>query len=246
MDGKKRRATDENVLELTFEEWFDIHGERYRNLAGIRHHLNNEHGKGNWGDDEFVQYMLELYNEGRERAELALAGETEKKTPVLPPDATVEARIKAYLDFYENAAPNDMVMIENMAAMEVSLHDMRGQLRAEMSTEKPARTAVKGWTDMIRNLTREHRQIQETLGISRAGRDKEDRGADQVEYVRNVMRKSAAFVKEHAIQIRCSNCLAETGAIEINMGFILFHFRDDVPWKFECGCPRCGAQITLP
>jgi len=164
----------------------------------------------------------------------------------LPPEATEEERIQAYLEYYENPAPNDLVMIEAMATYEMAIRSARQQWRTVMEGADPARTAAKTWADIIRGLTREHRLIQDTLGIKRADRDKEDKDADQREYVTSIIQKASAFVREHAIPIRCPHCADEDAQVDINMGMILFHFRQDVPWRFECQCPRCGETVQIP
>ena len=242
----RRRDPDLEILDQSFEDWLELHN-NYRNLAGVRRHLNDRFGKGNWDDTEFVQYMRELYGDARQKAEGIQRREREQVSlPILPQDATEEDRIQAYLEYYENPAPNDLVMIEAMATLEVAIHNARHQWRAVMASAEPSRTAAKSWSDIIRGLTREHRLIQETLGIERADRDKEDKDADQREYVTSVIQKSAAFVREHAVPIRCPHCTKEEAQVELNLGMILFHFRQDVPWRFECQCPRCGETVQIP
>jgi hypothetical protein len=243
----RRRDPDLEILDQSFEDWLEINS-GYRNLAGPRRHLNDRFGKGNWGDDEFVQYMRELYETDRLKAEAIQRREGKERAelPVLPPEATEEERIQAYLDYYEDPAPNDLVMIQAMATLEAAIISARQQWRTILEGEDPSRTAAKTWADIIRGLTREHRLIQDTLGIKRADRDKEDKDADQREYVTSTIQKAAAFVKEHAIPIRCSHCADEDAQVEINMGMILFHFRQDVPWRFECQCPRCEKPVQVP
>ena len=242
----RRRLPDIDILDQSFEEWYESKAERYRNLAGIRRHLNDHHGKGNWGDDEFDQYMRQLYDEAREDAEVLQRSELRKALPAVKPDATVEERIQAYMDYFEDVSPNDLVMIQTMVNLEMAIESANQQWVDVLTGDSINRTAAKGWSDIIRGLSREHRQIQETLGIERAGRDERDKASDQVEYVRDVIRRSAAFVKEHAIQIRCHHCMAEDAEVEIDLGFILFHFRQDAPWEFRFQCPRCGEAVQIP
>lgn len=233
------------VSDQTFEEWYDKHEARYRNLAGVRHHLNNHYGRGEWGDDEFYQYMRELYDERRADEEVAATDEETKPFPVLESAASVEERIAAYVEYFEDVSPNDLVMIRTMANLEMAIERANQQWVEALSGEDTSRRVAKDWSDILRNLSREHRQIQDTLGIGRAKREKEDKSADQVEYVRSVMRRAASFVNEHTIPIRCPYCMDEEAQVEINMGFILFHFRDDVPWQFGFECPRCGQSVSV-
>ena len=243
----RRRDPDLEILGQSFEDWLESH-KNYRNLAGVRRHLNDRFGKGNWDDTEFVQYMRELYEDACKKAEVIQRREQRERAslPILPPEATEKERIQAYLDYYEDPAPNDLVMIQAMATYEVSIHNAQQHLQITLEGKEPSRAAAKNWADIIQGLTREHRQIQDTLGIGRAERDKEDRTADQREYITGIIQKSAAFVREHAIPIRCPHCTSEEAQVEINLGMILFHFRQDVPWHFECQCPRCGETVQIP
>lgn len=232
---------------LAFEEWYDKHHAKYRNLAGIRRHLNDHYGKGEWGDDEFDQYMHELYGRAVEQSEAAERAERPpKEFPIAEEGATFDERVQAYIDYFENPSPNDLVMIRTMVSIEMAIENANQQYVAALSADSVSRSAAKGWSDIVRQMSREHRLIQETLGIGRAKREKEDKDVDQVEYVRSVMRRATSFVKEHSIPIRCPYCTGEEAEVEINMGFILFHFRQDVPWRFEYQCPRCGESIVLP
>jgi predicted RNA-binding Zn-ribbon protein involved in translation (DUF1610 family) len=232
-------------MDQTFEEWYDKHEARYRNLAGVRHHLNNHYGKGEWGEDEFYQYMRELYDERKEKEAKELAESELKEFPIVAEGATVEERVGAYVEYFEGPSPNDLVMIRTMANLEIAIDHANQQYVTALSSDEANRRVAKDWSDILRNLSREHRQIQDTLGIGRAKREKEDRGADQVEYVRSVIRRAASFVKEHSIPIRCPHCGDEEAQVEINMGFILFHFRDDVFWQFKYQCPRCGEEVEI-
>lgn len=233
---------DKVGMPESFEEWYEKRQARYRNLAGVRRHLNDHHGKGEWGDDEFYQYMRELYDAEAEEARMADAAH--KEIPVAPEGATEEERVQAYLDYFENPSPNDMVMIRTMVAIEMAIESANRQYIHAL-TGDVSRTAATGWSTIIRNMSREHRLIQDTLGISRAHREREDKSADQVEYVRTTMRRAAEFVAENSIPIRCPYCTEEEAAVEINMGFILFHFRNDVPWQFGFECPRCGQSVSI-
>lgn len=244
--GKKRGATevDLEILSQTFEEWFAAH-EKYRNLAGIRKHLNIKYGKGNWGDDEYAQYMMELYDERRENAEAIVREETTPGAPSLfAPDVSAEDRLAQYLEFYEDPAPNDLILLQQMVRIELQLGDMQTQL--ETSVQDGTRTAAKGWSDMIKTYTAEHRNIQAALGIDRTGRDRSKSQTDLAIYVQDVVQKTSSFLKEHAIKIRCPHCLEAQSSTEIDMGFILFHFRQDVPWSFEFQCPLCEQTVRLP
>lgn len=234
----RRNVITPEAATHTFEEWFEIYGPKYKNLPGIRNHLSTMHGRGKWGDDEYVQYLLGLY----EHDKAALTTEPPKELPM--PVGSADERFNAYMKYYEDPAPNDILLLRQMARMEAQLDAIQDQW--EEAVIEGNRTAAKAWSDMVKSLTSEHRAIQSTLGISRAARDKTRSREDLADYIQDIIRKTAAFTDEHAIQIRCPHCALSPAETEINMGFILFHFRQDVPWHFEFQCPLCQEAVKLP
>ena len=237
MAQHKRNPTPEAVT-LSFEEWFEIYGPKYKNLAGIRKHLSTMYGKGNWGDDEYVRYLMELYEYDRNE----LVKEPPKEVPI--PTGSADERFAAYMEYYEDPAPNDVLLLRQMARIESQLDTIQDNW--EMAVQDGNRTAAKGWSDMVKSLTAEHRNIQKTLGISRSDRDKTRTREDLADYIQDIVRKTASFVDEHAIQIRCPHCVLSPAQTEIDMGLILFHFRQDVEWHFEFQCPLCQESVRLP
>jgi len=237
MAQHKRNPTPEAATH-TFEEWFDIYGPKYKNLAGIRRHLSTMWGKGKWGDDEYVRYLMELYEHDRE----ALTKKPPKEVPI--PTGSADERFAAYVEYYEDPAPNDILLLRQMARIESQLDTIQDSW--EVAVADGNRTGAKGWSDMVKSLTAEHRNIQKTLGISRSDRDKTRSREDLAEYITDIIGKTAKFVDEHAIQIRCPHCALSPAQTEIDMGLILFHFRQDVPWSFEFQCPLCQETVKLP
>lgn len=222
----------------TFEKWYEIYAPKYRRASGIRQHLSTMYGKGQWGEDEFVRYMMELYEYDRD----ALVKEPPKEMPI--PTGPAQDRFQAYMEYYEDPAPNDVLLLRQMARIEAQLDTI--QDRWEEAIAEGNRTASAAWAKMVKDLTSEHRNIQATLGISRSARDKTKSREDLADYVQDIIRKTASFMDEHAIQIQCPHCALSPAQTEIDMGFILFHFRQDVPWHFEFQCPLCQESVRLP
>lgn len=233
----RRVPTPESVTH-SFEEWYEIYGPKYKNLAGIRRHLSVMHGKGEWGEDEYVRYMMEIYEHDRD----ALVKEPPKELPI--PTGSAEDRFQAYMEYYEDPAPNDILLLRQMARIEAQLDAIQDKWDAAVS--EGSRVASKGWSDMVKSLTAEHRNIQSTLGISRSARDKTRSRDDLADYVQDIIRKTSDFVDEQTIEIRCPHCALSPAQTEINLGFVLFHFRQEVPWHFEFQCPLCQETVRLP
>lgn len=233
-----RRTVTPEAATHSFEEWFEIYGPTYKNLPGVRRHLSNIHGKENRTEDQYVQYMMEIYEYDRDK----LFRKPSKELPI--PSGSVEDRVAAYRQYYEDPAPNDLLLLKQMARIEVQLEPIQDEWEKAVSAGE--RTASKGWSDMVKSLTDAHRNIQATLGISRSARDKTRTREDLVEYIQDIIGKTAAFVDDHAVEIRCPRCVLSPSETEIDMGFILFHFRQDVDWSFEFECPLCQESVRLP
>jgi hypothetical protein len=233
-----RRTVTPEAATHTFEEWFEIYGPTYKNLAGIRRHLSNIHGREDWTEDQYVQYMMEIYEHDRDK----LVRKPPKELPI--PTGPAEDRFQAYMQYYEDPAPNDILLLRQMARIEVQLNAIQNQW--ETAVSEGSRVASKGWSDMVRSLTDTHRNIQSTLGISRSARDRTKSREDLVDYIQDIIGKTADFLDDHAVKIRCPHCVVSPAETEIDMGFILFHFRQDTPWHFEFQCPLCGETVRFP
>lgn len=237
---RRRVEPNPEILNQSFEDWFEVYEPKYRNSAGIRRHLSDLHGRDGWGEDEFVQYLMELYEQDVEDAR---RGQREKKELPIA-EGTAEERFQTYMSYYEDPAPNDVLLLRQMARIESQLDTI--QENWETAIADGERTASKGWSDMLKSLTDEHRAIQTTLGISRSSRDRTKSREDLADYIQDIIGKTARFLDEHTVQIRCPECKRSPAETEIDMGFILFHFRQDVPWSFEFECPLCQETVKLP
>lgn len=226
----------------SFEEWFE-ENKHLRNIAGVRRSISNQYGRG-WGDDEFVAWMHDKYD--REQEAIQIAEKLASRPPYMdaPPGTGVEERLEHYLQYYEEPAPNDLILLRQMARIEVALDDIaEKQMQA---LEDGNRAGAKGYSDMFKSLTGEHRSIQKELGIDRVRREHGKAKADLATYVQEIIQRTSEFMEEHTIPIRCPHCKNAPGKTEIDMGFILFHFRQDTSWGFECKCPLCGEAFRLP
>lgn len=156
--------------------------------------------------------------------------------------AKVNARYKEYLSRFEPETPNDEQMLFQLAFYEVQMETMRLRLMETTMDADSSHTAVKSDTDALAKLVSEHQKIQDALGISYTKRSAEDDAARELP---RVIHGAAEFLNEHAIFIRCPQCKAEEAEVDIRLGFILYHFRQDTEWRWECNCPRCNHRIII-
>jgi len=145
---------------------------------------------------------------------------------------TFKARLGEYLKTLPKISPNDYSMLESLVTLEVQMEE----LRKKMKSVKDA-LEIRKLSESYTNYSKEFRQVQDALGIGRNQRSTE---IDMQGEVDALVLESKELVEASGAEIACSHCTSE-----IQMGFVLFHFRDDVPWYFHFDCPKCGQPNTI-
>ena len=201
---------------------------RYSKLAGVVKALDKKHGRGKWGDREVATYILERRAKKLAESE-SLPG---RALPTFVPPETHQQRLDEYLASYDRITPNDRQSFNAMVTLELNMEKIQAQLAT--SLEPVDRQKL---SDAYTSLSREHRQLQDALGIGRARRKSEASAQDEIEKLRA---GAIRFMDKHTIKITCRAC--RTG---INLGFVAYHFKDHVPWKFQSVCPKCSQPISL-
>jgi len=201
-----------------------------KNLTGTIKFLDSLHGPGKWGEDERRQYLRDLY-EGSITTEVQSVAARE-----------LVAKITEYMQYITNPSPGDRMMLERLAFIDLTLSKIQRQMVKEETLNA---TQIQKFIKIQSALSKEAADIQKSLGIDRATLQKMSGGEDMAAYIQHVVRQSAEFLREHTIPIRCPFCRAEPAEVNINMGYILFHFADDVQWEFTAKCPRCGQSFRI-
>jgi len=201
-----------------------------RGLASTIRFLDSLYGPGKWGEDERRQYLRELYE----------ASEDTKIDSVEPDE--LDKKIAEYMQYVTNPSPADRMMLERLAFIDITLGKIQRQMVAEAEL-KP--TQIQRYAKIQSGLSKEAADIQKSLGIDRATLQKMSGGEDMAAYIQHVVKEAAEFLRSHTIPIRCPHCLSEKASVNINMGYILFHFAGDVPWRFSATCPRCGKEFVV-
>lgn len=153
-----------------------------------------------------------------------------------------EERYAEYLKQFEPETLNDEQTLRELVSIEMQLELARSLLTKVLSDPKVAHVRAKALSDIKSKLLADYKRMQDELGISRAKRASQK---DVREELPRVIKAASAFLMEHAIQIRCPHCLSEDAEVNINQGFILFHFRQDVKWEWKQDCPRCHMTFTI-
>lgn len=217
------RLTDPERLKLYkgFPIWKI---ERHMRLKPIREAMDKAYGTGNWGKDEIVADMLDR------QARKAYEPVEKKKTHI----GQLTDKVKVYEKHFENITPNDRRMILQLVEIETQLE----QISLKRASEKLTPQEMKVLGELEIKFSGEYRQIQSALGIDRASRETQiDASLELKKFVGGAKK----LLDEQSVPIRCPYC----SGVNLNQGFILFHFRQDVPWKWVSECPRCHQAFVI-
>jgi len=195
-------------------------------FLGPQRALNKQYGVGQWGVKEVI-----LYIQQRERLKDKAKHKDHrgKASYVL---RSHENRVQKYLEHFESPTPNDVQSIRAMVDLEIQMFEVNAKRNQAKDTNELNKLA-----EIYTTLSREHRQLQVSLGIDRTNRET---GLDAANEIKRFVDEAREFIEKETITIRCSHC-----RVRLDMGYILFHFRQDVPYEFRFKCPRseCG-KIT--
>lgn len=201
---------------------------RYSKLAGVVKALNKLHGHGKWGDTEVATYIAQ----SKDRKLKALETAPSRTIPSWLPPETFQKRLDEYLSAFDRITPNDRQSFATLVTIELNLEHIRERLLTDLEASDYQKLS-----DSLTTLSREHRQLQESLGVGRARRKSEASAQDEIEKLRA---GAARFLDRQTTKIECRACRTQ-----INMGFVAFHFRDEVPWRMEALCPKCGKLMVM-
>lgn len=165
---------------------------------------------------------------GRGRPPGASAPKTDaKKIP-----KTASARIAEYVRTMPKLQLNDITLLQAMVFMEIELPRFQKKI-AKMKDGREIKAATEGYN----NTLKEYRLLQEALGIGRNQRSDE---IDMQGEVDRLVQESEELVKKYGVEIACSFC------VEVfELGTFIFHFRDDVGWRIQFTCPKCGKTNLI-
>ena len=202
--------------------------ERHARLAPIRERLNKLYGEGVWGMDEALQ---DLEHSREIKAQSHLERKKERRR-------TVKSRVDAYLQVFKDPTPNDYQSIAAMSNIEEQMESIEDELATSKDLKVDDRKKL---GELYAKLSTEHRQLQTALGILRADRESEmDTAAEIKRFIHGAKQKIA----DEGIVIACPHCSEK---MALNQGFVLFHFKANVKWKWESQCPnpKCKKMFVL-
>ncbi len=189
----------------------------YATLGGSRKWLDSKFGVGAWGLPEVIARLQE--NQKDKTPAPVRAGKSE------------DSRYNEYAAAFENITPNDRHSLRTLVALEMRMEDLTAQIA---SPDKGVRVADLSKT--FTELSREHRQLQVSLGIGRAERGEQINTAAEL---KGFVKAARDLLAESTIPIRCPE------HPDFNLGYVLYHFRENTPFSFTFTCPKDGALQTI-
>jgi len=129
-------------------------------------------------------------------------------------------------------AINDRAMLQAMVFMEIELPKIQKKI-AKMKDGREIKAANEAYTNMLK----EYRLLQDALKISRNQRSDD---IDMQQEVDKLIAESNELVEKYGTEITCIFCESK-----LEMGYVIFHFRDDTPWQMSFDCPKCGKLNTI-
>lgn len=223
-------------------------------LAGVKRALDKMYGEGVWGIEEARRYVIQREWEKKiacDAAQRAGVGDTMALVPVASADeepadlsvpiddAEIEAAAQHILDTFPDLVETNRPMLRQREYYNRILPYLAAGILAALKSGDD--TQLRQKQQIMTDLQREVRQIETTLGLDagslRSGGVDEVRGEVLI-----VMDRALAMLNKHAIRIACPACRAGKQERHINLGFLLYHFRQDAPWHLFVICPHPDCQ----
>ena len=211
------------------------------NLFPVKAALNKQYGFDEWGPEQVAKYLqagrLAKASQGKSH-QRGKKIDVERIAPL--ENADFKSRLEALMSPFDKdtITPNDYISFRNLAEIQMQMDALTEQLRSGEYRSDVSK--LKTLNETYAKLSGEARQLQSALGIDRSSRETQvDTGAA----IRHMVQGAQETLRANAVMIVCPACKARD--VLINQGYILFHFRQDVPWKWESVCPKCGGPVRF-
>lgn len=166
----------------------------------------------------------------RERMRVAAANVKEVADGSDGLEERIEEKIKKYQEAYIAETPNDLIVLRQMATIEIQLEVLGRELLGVSYFD--GASDFQRLVELQKLLSTEYRQLQASLGIDRRTRDQAG-GGDIREQIEDTITRAGEFYRQKMVQVE--HC-------GIKVGHLLMHFDK---WELKCVCPRCGKDFTV-
>lgn len=154
--------------------------------------------------------------------------------------------ISAYLEYYADPAPNDLLALRQLVSMERQLARVDDLIEGVLSPDEDAEINTSRYKNLVavqKQLSTEMRLLQESLGISRRIRDQRRSESELADHLKANIAQARELLGEIGTKLYCPHCRAEEGSAILH-GFFVDHF-PETGLTVSKRCPSCGRDYSL-
>lgn len=154
--------------------------------------------------------------------------------------------ISAYLEYYADPAPNDILTMRQLVSHEKQLDQVEALIEKVLEPDEEDKIntgAYKNLVSIQKQLSGEMRLLQENLGISRRIRDQQRSESELADHLRANIDQARELLDEIGTKMYCPHCRAEQGSAILH-GFVIDHF-PETGLSITKRCPGCGREYTV-
>ena len=198
-------------------------------------------------DLEIAEYILDC-NSRRQRndaikaADTAMSTREEKDWFADRAEREVQAaeeheeKYQKYLEDISAPIQADKDAVRALAGIALAIEKNQAAQYAYMDRIDPGSIANKKiLSDEVARLSTEFRQLQKMLGVDKPTRIKAEQQATGIDVVKDIVDQSAEFISNEMIEVEHCGILITW----------LANFFEEMGYKYETKCPRCGEAIVI-
>lgn len=173
---------------------------------------------------------------------LAKANGIPKEGPVEAPpktDASDKRFKEKYQDYqasYDLRKPNHRDTVVQIVNMRLRLEDIQSLLYFQKNTKEFYSKQRKEFVEEEKTLTSMVKQLEESLGLTKAQMDKARQDSSAPELVQSYVDRTREMMKDRLIPF--SHC-------RVQLGWMIFHFGETQKIELSFVCPRCKQEVSL-
>ena len=147
-----------------------------------------------------------------------------------------EAKYEEYLKDYDAPTEADRASLWTLAGIDLALREnLSAQYAYYGRVDGASIQNKKLLSDEVARLSTELRQMQKMLGIDMPTRIKAEQQATGIDVVKDIVDQSAEFISNEMIEVEHCGILITW----------LANFFEEMGYKYETKCPRCGEAIVI-
>lgn len=194
-------------------------------------------------DDEWREIWWKRAKRAADRYRAQQIEEAQEEAESIPEIDGGDSSLSAYLEFYADPAPNDIVSLKRLVSMERQAEKVESLIEETLESEEVNATRYKRFVDIQKSLSTEIRLLQDSLGISRKIRDQQRSESELADHLRANITQARELMSELGVKLYCPHCRAEKGTNILN-GFFVHHF-PEMGSVISTRCPDCGREYEI-